>query len=179
MTIQWQILPAAADSLFADYANQGNLMTEITNAVVVREFKTVVNQVVGDYNPITDVQTVVNTNSATSEFSQFAPEIQADMTRDIGTRIKIISVQLPLMHYDTTVENALQSIAKENANFAVASEEVKVSQEQSLAYQKLGNPSESDLISECLSDVKAAGGAWPVNVQCFPGASANVSLPGK
>jgi len=176
VTIQWQILPAAADSLFSDYANQGNLMTEITNAVVLREFKTVVNQVVGDYNPITDVESVANTNSATSVFSTFAPTIQADMTRDIGSRIRIISVQLPLMHYDATVEAALQSIAKENASYAVAVEEVKVDQEQALAYRQLGTPSESALISECLSDVKAAGSSWPVNVQCFPGASSGVAL---
>lgn len=176
--IQWQILPSAADSLFSDYANQGNLMTEVTNAVVLREFKTVVNQVVGDYNPITDVQTVVNTNSATSEFSTFAPTIQADMTKDIGARIKIISVQLPLMHYDSTVETALQSIARENASYAVAVEEVKVNTEQAAAYQKLGTPSTNALISECLGDAKSDP-SWPVYVQCFPGASAGVAVSGK
>ena len=62
ITIQWQILPSAG-SLFSDYANQGDLMAEVQNAVVIRELKQVVNEMLGDYNPITDVQYVTETNT--------------------------------------------------------------------------------------------------------------------
>jgi len=175
VTIQWQIWPGAADSLFSDYANQGNLMSTITDAVVVRELKQVVNQVLGDYNPITDVQNVTSTNSATSQFSAFGPAILADMRADIGSRIRVLTVLLPYVHYDSSVEAKLNAIQQSFANYAIAAENVKVNQEQALAYQKLGTPSIDALISQCLnSDITR-----PVGFQCFPGASSGIALSGK
>lgn len=175
VTIQWQIRPQAADGLFSDYANQGDLMTEVTNAVVVRELKQVVNQVLGDYNPITDVQSVTNTNSATSQFSGFGPQILAAMRADIGSRINVLTVLLPQLHYDQTVEDKLNAIQQSYANYAIAQENVKVNQEQAAAYQKLGTPSLNALISECLtSTIQRATG-----FQCFPGAGSGLALTGK
>lgn len=175
-TIQWQILPQAAEGLYEDYANQGDLMTTVTNAVVVREFKQVVNQVLGDYNPITDVQNVSGSSSSTSQFTQFGPTILADMQHDIGSRIKVISVFIPQIHYDSAVESALSSIQQANANYAIATENVKVAQEQSQAYVKLGDPSANQLVAECLSIVERTGNS---NLQCIPGATDNLAMSGK
>jgi len=177
-TIQWQILPGAAEGLYEDYANQGDLMNTITNAVVVREFKQVVNQVLGDYNPITDVQNVSGSNTATSQFTQFGPTIEADMQRDIGSRIKVLSVFLPKITYDPAVENALTSIQKANANYAIAVENVKVNQEQAKAYVNLGTPSLAQLAAECLTDLKDVMNA-PVGFQCIPGSASSLALSGK
>lgn len=172
VTIQWQILPSAADSLFSDYANQGNLMTTITDAVVVRELKQVVNGVLGDYNPITDVQNVVNTNSATSQFSTFGPVILNSMRTDIGNRIRVLTVLMPYIHYDAQVEAKLNAIQQAFANYAIAAENVKVNEEQAAAYVKLGAPSLNQLISECLtSNVQR-----PTGFQCFPGSAGGLAL---
>jgi regulator of protease activity HflC (stomatin/prohibitin superfamily) len=179
VTIQWQIRPQAADTLFSDYANQGDLMTEITNAVVVRELKQVVNQVLGDYNPITDVQAVTNTNSSTSQFSGFGPQILAAMRADIGSRIKVLTVLLPQLHYDQTVEDKLNAIQQAYANFAIAQENVKVNQENAQAFTKLGTPNVSQLIAQCLTDVKADAGNLPAGFSCFPGSSSGLALPSK
>lgn len=170
VTIQWQILPGAAEGLYEDYANQGNLMSEITNAVVVREFKQVVNSTLGDYNPITDVQNVSSTNSATSQFTQFGPTILADMQKDIGDRILVTSVFLPKITYDQAVENALQSIQTANANYAVATENVKVNQEKAAAYLKLGDPTLAQLVAQCITEAGANAG------QCIPGAVSKIAL---
>jgi len=176
VTIQWQIRPEAADALFSDYANQGDLMQEITNAVVVRELKQVVNQVLGDYNPITDVQSVTNTNSSTSQFSGFGPQILAAMRADIGSRINVLTVLLPQLHYDQTVEDKLNAIQQSYANFAIAQENVKVNQENAQAFAKLGTPSVSQLIAQCLTDVKADGGNLPAGFSCFPGSNSGLAL---
>lgn len=172
-TIQWQILPGAAEGLYEDYANQGDLMSEITNAVVVREFKQVVNQVLGDYNPITDVQNVSGSNTAASQFTQFGPEIQAAMTRDIGSKITVKSVFLPKITYDSAVESALQKIQTANADYAVAVENVNVAQEQAQQYTKLGNLTMNQLIAQCLVEAKTN-----TNLQCIPGATTNVAVSG-
>ena len=179
VTIQWQIKPGAADALFSDYANQGDLMTEITNAVVVRELKQVVNQVLGDYNPITDVQAVTNTNSSTSQFSQFGPTILAAMRADIGNRINVLTVLLPQLHYDQTVEDKLNAIQQAYANFAIAQENVKVNQENAQAFTKLGTPNVNQLIAQCLTDVKADAGSLPAGFSCFPGSSSGLALSSK
>lgn len=175
ITIQWKILPQAAGSLYSDYANSGDLMQTVTNAVVVRELKQVVNNVVGDYNPITDVQTVTNTPTATSQFSSFGPQILKDMQADIGNRIEVQTVLMPFIHYDPTVEQALQRIQIANSNYAVAVENVKVNQEQALSYAKLGTPSVAQLAAECLSDMKD-GMQAPTGFQCMPGASSNLAV---
>lgn len=179
VTIQWQIRPQAADALFSDYANQGDLMTEVTNAVVVRELKQVVNQVLGDYNPITDVQSVTNTNSSTSQFSGFGPQILAAMRADIGGRINVLTVLLPQLHYDQTVEDKLNAIQQSYANFAIAQENVKVNQENAQAFTKLGTPNVSQLIAQCLTDVKSDGGNLPAGFSCFPGSNSGLALPSK
>lgn len=175
ITIQWQILPAAAGSLFSDYANQGDLMTEVQNAVVIRELKQVVNSTLGDYNPITDVQNVTNTNSATSQFTQTGPQILHTMQADIGGRIHVLTVLMPFIHYSGTVEDKLNSIQQTYANFAIAQENVKVNQQQAAAYAKLGTPSVNALISECLTSTVPR----PAGFQCFPGAGSGLSLSGK
>jgi SPFH domain / Band 7 family len=175
VTIQWQILPAAASSLFSDYANSGDLMQTVENAVVIRELKQVVNNTIGDYNPITDVQSVTGTATATSQFTGFGPAILTTMRGDIGQRVRVLTVLMPFVHYSDTVEAKLNQIQQAYANFAIAQENVKVNQEQAQAYGKLGNPTLNQLISECLTSTVQR----PVGFQCFPGAGNGLALSGK
>jgi hypothetical protein len=175
ITIQWQVLPSAASALFSDYANQGDLMGTIENALVIRELKQVTNQVVGDYNPITDVTAVTNTNSANSQFSGFGPQILTQMRQDIGSQISVRTVLFPYMHYSDQVEAKLQQIQQAYANFAVAAENVKVNQENAQAFAKLGTPNVNQLIAQCLTDVKENQNL-PVGFQCFPGANSGLAL---
>jgi regulator of protease activity HflC (stomatin/prohibitin superfamily) len=172
-TIQWQILPGAAEGLYQDYANQGDLMQTITDAVVIREFKQVVNNALGDYNPITDVQTVTNSPTNTSQFTLLSGQIQAQMQKDIGSRIKVLSVFLPKLTFDTAVENALQAIQTSHANFAIAQENVQVNIEKSAALQKLGTPSLAQLIAQCITEAGVNAG------QCIPGSVTKLALTGK
>lgn len=176
ITIQWRILPPAAGSLFSDYANSGNLMTAVTDAVVIRELKQVVNSVVGDYNPITDVQSITNTNSTTSQFSQFGPTILSDMRADIGNRIQVLTVLMPFIHYDTSVEAKLQEIQQAYADFAIAQENVKVNQENAAAYAKLGTPNVNQLIAQCLQNLQKNANSLPAGFQCFPGANSGLTI---
>jgi hypothetical protein len=177
ITIQWKILPSAASSLFSDYANQGDLMTTVTNAVVVRELKQVVNEVLGDYNPIQD-QESANASGA-SQFSTFGPVILKDMQADIGTRIQVQTVLLPLLRYDATTQARLNTIQQAYANDAIAKEDIVVNTDQAKAYSALGSPSVNALVSQCLSDLKDDAGQLPTGFQCFPGAGSGLAISGK
>lgn len=177
ITIQWKVLPPAAGSLFSDYANQGRLMTTITDAVVIRELKQTVNQVLGDYNPITDQQAAVTNGK--SQFSTFAPVVQQDMRADIGSRVQVQTVLMPLLHYDGTTQARLNAIQQAFGNDAIAKENIQVNADQARAYAKLGSPSVNALVSQCLSDLKDDAGQLPTGFQCFPGSASGLALSGK
>lgn len=179
VTIQWQVRPPAAGSLFGAYANQGDLMTVIENALVIRELELVVNQQVGDYDPITDYQNVVNTKSNNSQFTSFGPQILRTMRADIGSSILVKSVLFPYMAYSSQVEKKLQAIQQAYADFAIAQEQQQVSAAQNKAYANLGSPSAAALVSQCLSELKDSAVSLPAGFQCFPGASSTLALPGK
>jgi hypothetical protein len=182
ITIQWQVLPAAAGSLFSDYANKGNLMDTIESAVVLREFEQVVNNRLGDYNPITDVQsasgTVTGSTTQTSQFTQFGPQILADMQHDIGNRVKVITVFMPQLHYSAGIEDKLAAIQQAYANYAIAQENVRVNAQQALALSKLGTPNLAQLVAQCLTDLKEDPNL-PAGFQCIPGSGAGLALSAK
>lgn len=171
VTIQFQVRPSAAISLLEDYANHGPLIPEIKQAVVIREFETVVNQVLGDYDPITDQQNVSDAKVTTSAFTGFAPTILKDMRADIGDRIIVQAVYLPKVTFDPTIEGALSAIQKAHADFAVQTENELVNKAHSTALTNLGNPTLNQLIAQCLAN---AGTVNPGS--CIPGASTKLQL---
>jgi len=173
ITIQWQVRKQAAGELFSQYANQGDLMTVIENAVVVRELELVVNQQVGDYDPITDYKSVVGTNSQNSQFTAFGPAILSTMQQDIGSLVTVKSVLFPYMGYSPQVENKLQQIQQAYANLAIAQENILVNQANAQAFAKLGNPTVPQLIAQCLNDSKE-NRTSPMG--CFPGQASGLQI---
>jgi len=173
VTIQFQVRPSAAISLLEDYANHGPLIPEIKQAVVIREFETVVNEVLGDYDPITDQQNVSDAKVTTSQFTKFAPTILAMMRHDIGDKIIVQAVYLPKVIFDPTIEGALSAIQKAHADFAVQTENELVNSAHKQALTNLGNPTLNQLIAQCLAN---AGTNNPGS--CIPGASTKLQLSG-
>jgi hypothetical protein len=171
VTIQFQVRPLAAISLLEDYANHGPLIPEIKQAVVIREFETVVNQVLGDYDPITDQQNVSDAKVTTSQFTQFAPTILAMMRKDIGDKIIVQAVYLPKVLFDPTIENALNSIQQAHAEYAVQTENELVNAAKAKAIANLGTPTLAQLIAQCLQDSQ---GKNPGN--CIPGSVTKLQL---
>ena len=179
ITVQWKILPQAASALFNDYANHGDLMTTIQNNLVIRELEVVVNQLVGDYDPITDAQTTAGVNGSTSStstsstFTGFGPAILQQMQTDLGGTIQVISVLYPYNTYSAQVEQSLQDIQRAHSNYVIAVENVATAAENALAFQKLGNPTINELIAQCLND-SSKNRTSPMG--CFPGQSSGLVL---
>lgn len=181
VTIQWRVLDSAADGLFSNYANQGPLMDEIRNAVVVRELKQVVNQVMGDYNPIQDV--ALNSSVSNSQFSTFGPKVLAAMRHDIGGRINVISVLMPLAHYDQSTQNRLNTIQAQYAETAIAKQQVVTNEAVAAANQKLAASVSHDpnvLVAQCLqitqAAIKAGYQGLPAGWNCFGGGANSLAL---
>lgn len=170
LTIQWQVRPSAASKLFSQYANHGDLMTTIEDALVIRELKQVANQTLGDYNPIADQQALASNSTVPSQFSGFGPQILTAMRADIGADVDVRTILFPLIRYDAQTQSKLNAIQQAYANDAIAKENFNVNRDQAKAYAELGNPSMAALISECLNKQNL-----PAGFQCFPGAGINVN----
>lgn len=175
ITIQYRVKSGAAGSLFSDYANQGDLMQAIQNALVVRELEVVVNNQLGDYDPITDYQNTVNSNANTSQFTAFGPDILTTMRKDIGGQVQVIAVFLPRITYSSAVEANLIKIQTAYTNATIATENEKVNAANSKAFTALGTPSVNQLVAQCLKDVEANHGS-PMG--CFPGQSSGLQISG-
>jgi hypothetical protein len=132
-------------------------MADIRNAVVVRSLKSAANAVMGDYNPIQDVS--LNSTAGNSQFTKFAGLIKAAMIHDIGGRIHVLSVLLPLAHYDNSTQARLNAIQQQYAETAIAKQQLKTNQAQAAANNALRNSVGNDpnvLIANCEQIVKEA-----------------------
>lgn len=181
ITIQWRVLDSAADELFQNYANQGPLMAEIQNAVVVRELKQVANEVMGDYNPIQDV--ALNSQAGNSQFSTFGPKILTAMRRDIGDRVQVLNLLLPLAHYDDSTQNRLNTIQQQYAETAIARQQIITNEALAQANDKISASVKNDpgvLVHECLQIVANAAKTnyqLPAGFSCL--GSSNFAVTGK
>lgn len=169
-TIKWQVRDQAAPNLFNNYDTSGaNVLDTIRNAVVIREFQVVVNDVMGDYNPIYDVAT--NGTASNSQFSTFSGKVQAAMRRDIGSQINVIRVNIPFARYDSATQSRLNTIQAQYAEAAIAKEQIAINQSQAQANAALANNvSGGVLIAQCLSIVQNAaktGYQLPAGFSCF------------
>jgi len=173
ITIQYRVKSGAAGSLFSDYANQGDLMQAIQNALVVRELEVVVNNQLGDYDPITDYKNTVKSNANTSQFTAFGPDILNTMRTDIGSQVQVIAVFLPRITYSSAIENNLIKIQTAYTNATIATENETVNAANAKAYSNLGNPTLNQLVAQCLKDVEIAH-VSPMG--CFPGQASGLQL---
>jgi regulator of protease activity HflC (stomatin/prohibitin superfamily) len=148
VTVQWQIRDSAAPALFNDYDTSGNVQGQITDAVVIQELKAVVNQVMGDYNPIQDV--AANTASGNSQFSTFGPKILTQMRADIGSQIDVRKLILSNAYYDSATQARLNAIQQQYADTAIAQEQLLTNEAQARANAALSrNLSPEVLQADC------------------------------
>lgn len=177
-TIQWQVKDSAAAQLFNNYNTGGSVLADIDNAVVVREFKVAVNQVLGDYNPIQDVAS--NTGAGNSQFSTFGPRIEQVMRKDIGNEINVRTVLVPFLHYDAATQARLNSIQQQYGDTAIAQQAIKTNQAQAAANAAIASSVSHDpgvLVQECLNITELAvksGSQLPAGWNCF--GSGNLAL---
>lgn len=153
-TIQWNMTDQGAPSLFKNYNNGGNIMTNITDAVVVREFKTVVNDVLGDYNPIQDV--AANSGAGNSQFSGFGKVVESRMQSDLAGLINVRNVYMPLLRYDASTQARLNLIQAQYAQTAIAGQLKLTNEAQAKANAAIGLPTVGQLQYLCYQIVQEA-----------------------
>lgn len=181
-TIKWQINDNGAPSLYRLYNKSGgNIMDEIQNNLVLVDLRTVVNSVLGDYNPIVDVS--ANFTAGNSQFSKFGPQIKQAMQQDLNGLINIKQFNLQFLHYDSSTESALVNIQHQFADTAVALELAKTNAAQAKANGKIGQPTVAQLQYLCYQIVQTAEktgfSGLPATFSCQPGSTGIAVTAGK
>jgi len=176
VTIRWRIDPNAADSLFQNYRDFSN----VRNSLVTRELATDINAEFADYDPL-----AVNDqgNSTASPLGTLSSSVLGDMRNQISNQVEVLSVYIPVIHFDTATQGRLNALQAQIAQTRIAEQAVKTAQAQAAANAALATSVSHDpnvLVSKCfdlLQEMVNKGQAVPVGFSCWPGGSTGVVIP--
>ncbi len=170
-TVVWRLKPDAAPSLFQDYRG----FDAIRDNLVTREFTAAINDTLASYNPLTQVgegDGAINGKLATLVLDKLKAKV--------GTRIEVIGVNIPVIHFDVRTQQSIDGLQTEKANTKIAEQRQQTATAEAEANRILSQSVSHDpnvLVSKCLDLVREKGGS-PAG--CWPGsAGAVVAIPGQ
>lgn len=180
VSVQWKILPKGVDFLFRNY-NKGDLMSNITNALVKRRLEVNLSSVFGNYNPITEATSSVPLGQpGNPTVTQLASQVYGQLKNDVGSWINVRDVLIPRVLFDPSVQSRLNTILAQTAQTAVAQQAVKTALAQAQANKALIQSLSNDpnvLVQNCLNLVNEAikaGYQLPPGFSCFGSSSVGV-----
>jgi len=176
VTIRWRIDPNAADSLFQNYRDFSN----VRGSLVTRELATDINAEFADYDPL-----AVNDqgNSTATPLSRLSGQVLGDMQRQISSQVEVLSVYIPVIHFDQATQSRLNALQSQIAQTRIAEQAVKTAQAQAAANAALATSVSHDpnvLVSKCfdlLQEMVNKGQGIPTGFSCWPGGSTGVVIP--
>ena len=187
LRVKWQVEDARAPKLFNQYDNQGtDVMTSIKANLVDADIQEVMNEIMGDYNPILDAQlTAANGGNvaAPSQYTSFGPKIQAALQKLLGNQIRILpdGVVLSQSFYQQVTESRLSGIQNQVADTAIAAQQYLTDQKLAAANNALAKSLTPEILQhECYTvtqDIYNAHGTMNVGWNCT--GTPSLALSGK
>ena len=159
-TIQWRIKPDAASSLYLDYKS----FDGVKDNLVVRQANAALNEALGTYDPVADL----NTQEATNINSKLAAEVKAILTERVGDRIEIMQVILPVIRFDEATQHRIDAFNTEVAATRVAEQRQQTARADAEANRIISDSVKNDpnvVTSRCIDKAIEKGispaGCWP------------------
>lgn len=195
LTIRWHIAPAEASTLFQNYRSNDVNQT-IRDSLVVTQLKGAVNDVLGTFNPLANVNDAANAAqdntqiSAAPNLDRFSQQIEQQMSQRLAAmnhgkaQIMIDSVTLSFLRLADTTQAKINAYQAEVGNTRIAEQRQKTAAAEAAANQALAASVSHDpnvLVSKCLDTLEEmvkAGQPIPAGFSCWPGGSSNLVLPG-
>jgi len=175
--IVWQMRKPAADGLFRQYQNPGNVRVKLVKS----ELLTAMNEQFDGYDPVGSLTSKYRLGSPQNPtVPQVALAVTRQMQREIGGRVKVTAVLVPIITYDEAVQTQLNSLLKQKAATDVAIEAERTAAAQSAAAADLAhgnNLSPAVLTQNCYNIVTEAmktGYSLPATFNCQGGGNASV-----
>jgi regulator of protease activity HflC (stomatin/prohibitin superfamily) len=178
-SIRWRIKLAAGEALYKDYRDMDN----IRKSLVTRELTAALNEVLSDYNPLSEIQNDEQ-NATNPNLNEFSREVAERLREQVGDQIEIENVIIPLIHFDKPTQSKINLYQAEVANTRIATQREQTATAQARANERLSKSVSKDpnvLVSQCLdtlNEMVKEGQKIPIGFSCWPGGSAtSVVLP--
>jgi regulator of protease activity HflC (stomatin/prohibitin superfamily) len=166
VTVTWRIVPGAADDLYRDYRDFDKVRENLVN----RQLNVAVTQAFLEFDPLNAVSADGQINPAQS-LKTFEQKVTAALKNQVGAQIQIVSLTLPLIHFDRATQDRLDRYQAEIGNTRVAQQKQKTAEAEAKANEiiskSLRENGQGALISKCLDIWAKTGGTVPP--YCFPG----------
>jgi regulator of protease activity HflC (stomatin/prohibitin superfamily) len=176
-SIRWRIEEDAADSLFRDYRDFDN----VRDSLVTRDLNAALNAAFEDYDPLA-IDGKGNSTSPTLE--SLSQEVLTRMQEEIHEQITVLSVIIPVIHYDDNTQQKVNALLAQVAQTRIAEQSVVTAEQQALANRTLAESVSKDpnvLVSKCvdlLAEMVSKGQQIPIGFSCWPGGGSSVVVPG-
>lgn len=163
VSIQYTIRKSGGSTLFRQYNNGGNLMSNIQNQLVTRRLDVDLNTDFENYSPINSItlenQGILIGTPKNPSVSQISQQVVTDLKKDLNGEIDIKDVLLGHIQYDNTVEAQLQSVLKQTVQTQVAKQTILTDQALAKAANALNAALHNDplyLNNRCLDILQNA-----------------------
>jgi regulator of protease activity HflC (stomatin/prohibitin superfamily) len=160
-TIRWRIIEPEAGNLFQDY----------------RTFDNVRDTVMESY----DVLAVDDQGQSTApELSEVATDIQDELTAKIGDQIEVLSVIIPVVHFDDATQGRVNALQGQIAQTRISEQAEQTAKAQANANRILAESVSNDpnvLVSKCLDLLNESitkNYQLPAGFSCWSGAGSVV-----
>ena len=178
-SIRWRIRLRAGETLYQDYRDMDN----IRRSLVTRELTAALNEVLSDYNPLSQIQDD-SANPAGANLNEFSRQVADKLRQQVGDQIEVINVIIPLIHFDKPTQSKINLYQAEVANTRIAQQREKTAAAQARANDRLKSSVSNNpnvLVSQCLdtlNEMVKENQKVPIGFSCWPGGSAtSVVLP--
>ena len=178
-TIRWRIRLDAGKRLYQDYKEMDN----IRESLVTRELKASLNHVLANFNPLEQIKVDSKGAPDLNEFSRLVTE---DLRKRVGNDVEILSVIIPIIHFDDQTQGKINAYQAEVANTRIAEQKITTNKAQAKANEALKESISRDpnvLVAKCLDaldDMVKKNITPPIGFNCWPGAAAStVVVPAK
>ncbi|WP_456818702.1 SPFH domain-containing protein [Cellulomonas sp. URHB0016] len=176
-SIRWRIEEQAADALFRDYRDFDN----VRDSLVTRDLNAALNAVFESYDPLAIDK---DGNSTSPGLADLSSDVVDRIRDQIGDEINVLSVIIPVVHYDENTQGKVNALLAQVAQTRIAEQSVITAEQQALANQTLAESVSHDpnvLVSKCmdlLNEMVSKGQAIPIGFSCWPGGGSAVVVPG-
>lgn len=172
-SIRWQLVEARADVAYQSYRGFNNLR----DSLVTRDLNTALAKEMESYDALAIDDKGVSTAPA---FSTIATQVVDDMNAQAGGIIKVLSISIPVVRFDSPTQAKIASIQQQIAATKIAQQAEQTAIAQAAANRALANSvnnSPGVLQAKCLdivSEAVAKGASLPAGFTCLGGSSVGV-----
>lgn len=194
VTIRWRIVPGQASVLYQNYRSN-DVNETIKRSLVETQLKASLNEVLGKFNPLANVNLAANGAqdnteiSAAPDLDKFSTDVVTSMNARLAAindgvpQIDIKSVTLSFLQLSDTTQAKINGYQAEVGNTRIAEQQEKTAAAQAAANRALSASVSHDpnvLVSKCLDTLEEmvkAKMSPPAGFSCWPAGSSAVVVP--